>query len=69
VFPPAGSEIYRNEAGEVLGWGRPESAEDYYCDFCGISHTGECLTDVDIDDEEAMIPYNEEFADEYKHNE
>lgn len=52
VFPSPGDEVYYNEAGEPLGWSKPASAADYYCEWCGFSHGGECPTDVDIDDDE-----------------
>lgn len=48
MFPPAGSEIYYNEAGEPTGWDIPGDDLDY-CDFCGCSHGGECPTDYEED--------------------
>ena len=30
MFPPAGAEIYRNEAGEVIGWDNPNYSEPEY---------------------------------------
>jgi len=62
-FPSAGDEVYRNEAGEPVGWGKPESAEDNYCDDCGFSHGGECPDEPDYDeydeDEEYDAPIEE----------
>jgi hypothetical protein len=58
MFPVAGDEIYRNEAGEVTGWSKPASAEDYYCDPCGFSHAGPCPPDErddDDDDDDDML--------------
>ncbi len=42
MFPPAGSEVYYNEANEPLGWDQPASAEDLYCDAHGFSHAATC---------------------------
>ena len=30
MFPTAHSQIYRNEAGEVLGWDTPSEPDDWY---------------------------------------
>jgi len=46
MFPSPGDEIYRNEEGEVIGWSRPANPEDYYCDICGLCHTGDCPDDA-----------------------
>ena len=61
TFPTADSIIVRNEAGEVLGWDRPATAEDFYCDTCGFSHVGECYDsgyedDPDPDEENDPDP-------------
>lgn len=50
MFPPAGSEIHRNEAGEPTGWSAPEDASTYYHDVCGDYHPdGQCPEDDDED--------------------
>ena len=57
MFPGPNATIYRNEAGEVLGWdnGSPEDdANAYYCDQCGINHVGRCWSDDEDDDEELI---------------
>lgn len=41
MFPGPGDTVYRNEAGEVLGWDGPDEPE--YFDCCGI--TGRCVCD------------------------
>jgi hypothetical protein len=61
MFPSAGDQIIHNEDGEVLGWDKPETAADYYCDMCGFSHAGECPDDYDEGDfdgaeEEELLP-------------
>jgi hypothetical protein len=62
VFPPAGSEIHRNEAGEPTGWSAPEDSSTYYHDVCGSHHPdGQCPEDVDDDDAlDAWADANEE---------
>lgn len=42
MFPTPGNEIYYNGDGEVLGWSKPATTEDYYCDECGFSHVNDC---------------------------
>lgn len=54
MFPTAGSEIYRNEAGEVTGWDAAPSSEPEYCDQCGVCHAGPC-DDEDEDDTELCV--------------
>lgn len=60
-FPPAGAQVYRNEAGEPLGWDIP--AEPDYCDEHGITYMGDhcpaCLAteDPDYDDESEYEDY------------
>jgi hypothetical protein len=49
-FPPAGAEVYYNEAGEPLGWDAPTTANDMYCDTCGFAHGGECPDEMDPND-------------------
>ena len=50
-FPPAGAQIYYNEAGEVIDWDIPAGPE--YDDICGGYHPpGECPLDNDEDDDE-----------------
>jgi hypothetical protein len=60
MFPGAGAQVYRNELGEVLGWGRPETAGDYYCDTCGFAHSGPCpdygMYDEDEDEDDGDPP-------------
>ena len=54
MFPGPNAEIYRNEAGEVLGWDSGPSEADanaYYCDLCGTNHAGDCQWEDDEDDE------------------
>lgn len=53
TFPTSDAHIYRNEAGEPVGWDRP--AEPPYCDICGYHHAGPCPMDdgyVDLGDDE-----------------
>ena len=53
MFPGPNAEIYYNEAGEPLGWDNRSSESDanaYYCDMCGVSHTGECSWYEDEED-------------------
>lgn len=55
TFPNAGSHIYRNEAGEVMGWSDESSYEPEYCDTCGFNHSGDCPPeDLDEDDEDEL---------------
>jgi hypothetical protein len=68
VFPPAGSQIYRNEAGEPTGWSAPEDSSTYYHDVCGMQHSdGQCPEDGDenYDDDalDAWADANEEEED------
>lgn len=43
LFPGSGAQVYRNEAGEVIGWDYPNDDEmSYYCDICGFNHAGPC---------------------------
>jgi rubrerythrin len=50
AFPGPGAHIYRNEAGEPIGWDYPsEDAGAYYCDLCGYTHAGDCPDDEDDD--------------------
>jgi hypothetical protein len=52
MFPTAGSHIYRNEEGEVLGWSDETSYEPEYCDMCGTNHSmsQDCPDYDDMDD-------------------
>jgi hypothetical protein len=59
TFPPAGAEIYRNEIGEVTGWGAPESKEMYYHDICGYHHADDACP-LDDDDNEDDTDTEEE---------
>jgi hypothetical protein len=52
MFPPSGAEIYRNDAGEPLGWDAPADPQDYYCDECGVCHAGPCPEPDDDDDDD-----------------
>lgn len=53
MFPSPGDEIYRNEAGEPTGWGKPADAGTYWCDDCGYSHAdGDHAPDPDDDDDD-----------------
>lgn len=53
AFPGAGAHVYRNEAGEPIGWDYPaDDAMAYYCDLCGFSHAGPCPDDDDDDEGE-----------------
>lgn len=52
MFPTAGSHIYRNEEGEVLGWSDETQYEPEYCDECGFNHSGECPPEPDDEDDE-----------------
>lgn len=45
MFPGAGAQVYRNEAGEPLGWDYP-SSDTFYCDQCGFMHVGPCVDDT-----------------------
>jgi hypothetical protein len=51
MFPPSGAEIYRNEAGEPLGWNVPEDGPPY-CDICGFNHIGLCEPWPEEEDDE-----------------
>lgn len=51
TFPNAHSQIYRNEAGEVLGWDNTSYDEPEYCDTCGFNHSGDCQPE-DLDEDE-----------------
>lgn len=51
AFPPAGADVYYNEAGEPLGWDAPDSFEPPYCDECGYCHAGDCPWDDEDGDE------------------
>lgn len=43
MFPSAGDQVYYNEAGEPIGWDKPDDdGMAYYCGDCGFSHTGSC---------------------------
>jgi hypothetical protein len=33
-----------------LGWEKVPTAEDFWCDDCGISHTGFCVYDEEEDE-------------------
>lgn len=58
MFPPAGSEIHRNEAGEPTGWSAPEDASTYYHDVCGDYHPdGQCPEDDNEDYDADEDPY------------
>jgi hypothetical protein len=53
MFPTSNSVVYRNEAGEVLGWDNPtDDAMAYYCDMCGFSHAGPCPEEDEPDEDE-----------------
>lgn len=52
TFPNAHSHIYRNEAGEIMGWSDESSYEPEYCDICGFNHSGDCPPEPDDDDED-----------------
>lgn len=55
MFPGGGAQIYRNEAGEPIGWDYPaDDATTYWCDLCGVSHPGVCPDDqgAEFDDDE-----------------
>lgn len=46
MFPGAGAQVYRNEAGEPIGWDYPaDDSSAFYCDWCGFTHAGECPED------------------------
>lgn len=45
AFPGPGAHVYRNEAGEPIGWDYPSDDEPPYCDTCGIAHPGPCPDD------------------------
>jgi hypothetical protein len=60
MFPTAGSSIYRNEEGEVLGWSDETSYEPEYCDICGANHSMmvDCFEGYEeADDDEEEEPY------------
>lgn len=42
MFPGAGAQIYRNDAGEVLGWDYPSTDPSDFCDRCGCCHVRDC---------------------------
>lgn len=64
TFPTAGSEIYRNDAGEVLGWDSPSYAGDEYCDSCGGAHGSiACPMDDDVDYDEDHSEPEEDVHD------
>lgn len=50
MFPGAGAVVYRNEAGEPLGWDYPSDDGPEYCDMCGFAHVGPCPDDGDEPD-------------------
>lgn len=53
MFPGPNAEIYYNEAGEPIGWDNVSYEQDnnsYYCDICGVSHTGKCSWYEDEED-------------------
>lgn len=60
TFPNAHSHIYRNEAGEVMGWSDESAYEPEYCDICGSNHS--LLIDCTDQDDE---PEDEELEEEY----
>jgi hypothetical protein len=54
AFPGPGARVYRNDAGEPIGWDYPaDDALAYYCDVCGYTHAGDC--DDDLDDDEPEV--------------
>jgi hypothetical protein len=57
-FPPAGAEICCNEAGEPLGWDRPQDEDAWYCDECGFAHGGACPEPEDYDEDEDPPEYD-----------
>lgn len=50
MFPGAGAVVYRNEAGEPLGWDYPSDDYPEYCDQCGGHHGGSCNDEYDEPD-------------------
>jgi hypothetical protein len=52
MFPGPNDHIIYNDAGEVLGWEPYPTWEDFWCDDCGIAHTGFCVYNEDYDEEE-----------------
>ena len=56
MFPPAGAQVYYNEAGEPLGWDGPDygyGSSDEYCDVCGGAHNSiACPMDDDLEIDE-----------------
>lgn len=50
MFPTAHSMIYRNEAGEVIGWDSPQYYEPEYFECCGV--IGRCACDDNYNDED-----------------
>ena len=71
MFPGAGASVYRNEAGEPIGWDYPaDDGGAFYCDQCGFEHAGRCDAgwedEEDEEDEEseesAESEYPEPFA-------
>lgn len=56
MFPGAGAQIHRNDAGEPIGWDYPaDDATAFYCDApqCGITHAGPCPDEYDEDEDDA----------------
>jgi len=47
MFPTAHSQVYRNEAGEVLGWDTPSDRDEWYDPDDYLNHDDD--TDMDED--------------------
>ncbi len=60
MFPNSNSQIYYNEAGEVVGWDAPVDPDSFYCDICGYKHFGECSDPYDDEDPDIEGQRNEE---------
>lgn len=60
IFPGPNSEIYRNEAGEPIGWSNESSYEPEYCDYCGGAHNQDNCPDYWDDDDGDDEEYDDE---------
>ena len=65
MFPGPNAVVYRNEAGEPIGWDYPaDDGGAFYCDLCGLEHAGRCDAGW-YDDEDEDEDGNEDEGFEY----